>query len=420
MIRDTSQQDTHVVSKQTSKVKQVALVAFAGILLFVTWQAISTWLSAEKSIARAQLKMATVERGDLLRDIVASGKIVAANAPIIYSPEQGLVTLKVKPGDMVELGQKVAQIDSPQLMATLGQQKTLVQRLSSALNREKLASRRKQLEYQQKLELAKVDLAAAEREARRANQSIERNIISQIDFEQAQDELAKSRLRTQHAEQEATLAIDTLAFEVENKALELKAEQQRLAELQRKVDELDILSPVSGIVGNWLVEQKAKVNNNDSLMMVVDLSAYEAELQVPEAYADELGLGMTVEVSMAGKTLYGKLASISPEVIGSQVTARVRMDETQGTSLRQNQRVSGRIILEQKEDVLMVRRGQFYQSGAGKLAYVVHDDSAERVSIESGATSMSHIEIVKGVKEGDTLVISSLELFDDKARVLLY
>lgn len=420
MIRDTSQQDTQVVVKQSNRVKQVVYVSIIAVILFITWQATSSWLSADKSIARDQLKLATVERGDLLRDIVASGKIVAANAPIVYSPEQGLVTLKVKPGDMVELGQKVAEIDSPQLMATLGQQKTLVQRLSSALNREKLASRRKQLEYQQKLELAKVDLAAAEREARRANQSIERNIISQIDFEQAQDELAKSRLRTQHAEQEARLAIDTLAFEVENKALELKAEQQRLAELQRKVDELDIMSPVNGIVGNWLVEQKAKVNNNDSLMMIVDLSAYEAELQVPEAYADELGLGMAVEVSMAGKTLYGQLASISPEVIGSQVTARVRMDKTQGAGLRQNQRVSGRIILEQKENVLMVRRGQFYQSGAGKLAYLVRDDSAERIAIESGVTSMSHIEIIEGAKEGDTLVISSLELFDDKARVLLY
>ncbi len=395
-------------------------MAVSVLAIAVTWQATSSWLSNDVSVAKAQLKLATVERGDLLRDIVSSGKIVAANAPVLYSPEPGLVTLFAKPGDTVEQGEKVALIDSPQLMATLNQQKTLVQQLQSALNREKLSSRRKQLEYQQKLEIAKVDLAAAEREARRANQSIKRNIISQIDFEKAQDELSKSRLRTRHAEQEAKLAIDTLAFEVEDKALELKAQQQRLAELQRKVDELVIISPVSGIVGNWLVEQKAKVNNNDSLMMIVDLSAYEAELQVPEAYADELGLGMTVEVSMSGKTLYGKLASISPEVIGSQVSARVRMDDTQGAGLRQNQRVSGRIILEQKQDVLMVRRGQFYQSGAGTMGYLVNQDTAERITIKSGATSMSHIELLSGVEEGDTLVISNLDIFDDKARVLLY
>ncbi len=418
MIRDTSVQDTVMVSKH-SKVKIVFMVIAAFALAGLAWQVTASWLNQEASVAQSQLKLAKVERGNFLRDVVATGKIVAANAPVVYSPENGLVTMKVKPGDMVSQGQKIASIDSPQLMAILKQQKTQVQQLTSALSREKLTARRKELELQQKLELAKVDLAAAEREARRANVSIDRQLISQIDFEQAQDELAKSRLRARHAEQETKLASDTLAFEVQNTALELQAEQQKLAELQRKVNELTIMSPVNGVVGNWLVEQKAKVASNQSLMMIVDLSAYEAELQVPEAYADELGLGMTVEITIAGKQLTGKLASISPEVIQSQVTARVRMDANSTDGLRQNQRVSGRIILEQKHDVLMVRRGQFYQSGGGRVAYVVKDGVAEKTALQSGATSMSYIEILDGVRAGDTLVISDLSVFKKKDRVAL-
>ena len=420
MIRDIGEQDTVMNNHKSSWLKKgvITLVAVSAILL--TWQATSAWLSNEVSIAKAQLKLATVERGDLHRDIVASGKIVAANAPIIYSPEQGLVTMLVKPGDMVKSEQIVAQINSPQLMAKLNQQQTLVQQLTSALNREKLSARRKHLELQQKLELAKVDLAAAEREARRANSSIDRQLISQIDFEQAQDDLSRATLRAHHAEQEADLSKDTLAFEVENKALELKAQTQVLTELQRKVSELTVLTPVAGIVGNWLVEQKAKVSINQSLMMIVDLSTYEAELQVAESYADELGLGMTVEVTIAGKQITGQLSSISPEVINSQVTARVRMLTNEEAALRQNQRVSARIILEQKNNVLMVRRGQFYQSGAGKTAYQIKNDIAQRIALESGTTSMSHIEILHGVEEGDTLVISSLDVFDNKEKVLLY
>ncbi|GLX79487.1 RND transporter MFP subunit [Thalassotalea insulae] len=420
MIRDTSQQDSVMTQKKGLTVKTLMWLAVIVLLAVVGWRAIDSWLTNDVSVAKEQLKLATVERGELLRDIVSTGKIVAANAPVIYSPEEGLVTMSVKPGDMVKAGQEVALIASPQLMARLSQQKTLVQQLTSAFNREKLSARRKQLELQQKLELAKVDLAAAEREARRADTSIARQLISQIDFEQAQDDLAKAKLRTHHAEQEAFLSKDTLAFEVENKELELKAQQQVLAELQRKVDELTVLSPVAGIVGNWLVEQKAKVGTNQSLMMIVDLSAYEAELQVPESYADELGLGMLVEISVAGKQLVGQLSSISPEVINNKVTTRVRMPTDEGTALRQNQRVSARIILEQKDDVLMVRRGQFYQSGAGKVGYQIKDGVAQRIALQSGATSMSHIEILNGVKEGDTLVISSLDVFDNKDRVLLY
>ena len=420
MIKDTSKQDTVVATNNKRYLKTLFWGSFVVVVILIGWNAFNNWNTNELSISRDQLKLSKVERGNLLRDIVATGKIVAANAPIVYSPEQGLVTLLVKPGDLVKKDQNIAIIDSPQLMAELNKQKTLVQQLTSDVSREKLAARRTQLALQQKAELAKVNLAAAEREARRANVSIKRNLISQIDYEQSQDELAKAQLTSHHAEQEAKLAEDTLAFEVKNKELQLKAQQQEFAELQRKVGELAVASPVAGIVGNWLVEQKAKVSSNESLMMIVDLSAYEAELQVPETFADEIGLGMSVEIKFAGRQLKGTLASISPEVINNQVTARVRMADIQDISLRQNQRVSARIILEQKENVLMVRRGQFYQSGAGKISYRVNDNTVEKINIVSGANSMSHIEIISGVKEGDTLVISDLEVFDNKAQVLLY
>ena len=418
MIRDTSEQD-QIITTSKSKKKWIAVAAFSIIGLVFTGQAVKRWLSVDHSVSKSQVRFAKVERGDMFRDISASGKVVAANAPIVYSAEQGLVTLHVKPGDLVHAEQVVAVIDSPVLMAELQQQQTAVQRITSDVNRAKLDSRRQQLALQQRLDVAKVDLSAAERESRRATISIERELISQIDFEKAQDDLSKSQLSYAHAKQEAELAKDTLAFEVENISLELKTQQLVLSELERKVRELEIRSPVDGIVGNWLVEQKAKIERNQALMKIVDLSAYDDEIQVPESYADELGLGMSVEVNVSGSLLMGQLSSISPEVRNNQVTARVRINSENEVSLRQNQRVNARIILEQKESVLMVRRGQFYSSGAGKVAYKVSGDNAQRVEIQSGATSMSHIELLAGVEEGDTIVISNIDMFDNKPQVFL-
>lgn len=418
MIKDTSQQDQVIATKINSK-KWLGIILVSIVVIVFTGQAIVRWLFVEHSVNRAQVRLAKVERGDMSRDISAAGKVVAANAPIVYSSEQGLVTLKVKPGDFVNAEQVIAAIDSPTLLAELQQQKTVVQRISSDLNRAKLDARRQQLTLQQRLDLAQVDLSAAERESRRATISINRNLISKIDFEKAKDDLAKSQLSYSHAKQEAELAKNTLAFEVENKSLALKAEQLMLAELERKVGELEIRSPVDGIVGNWLVDQKAKIDRNQALMKIVDLSAYDAEIQVPESYADELGLGMTVEVNVSGNLLLGQLSSISPEVKGNQVTARVRINGEQEVSLRQNQRVNARIILEQKSSVLMVRRGQFYSSGAGRVAYTVKGENAHRTEITSGATSMSHIELLAGVNEGDVLVISNIDIFDNKSQVFL-
>ena len=153
------------------------------------------------------------------------------------------------------------------------------------------------------------------------------------------------------------LGKDTLAFELKSVANQLERQQLIVAELQRKVASLNVVAPVSAIVGNLLVEHKASVSANEGLMKLVDLSAYEAELQVPESYAQELGLGMTVELKIGNDTIAGRLSAISPEVNNREVTTRVRFSDQQVSGIRQNQRLSARILLEHKDNTLKVRRG---------------------------------------------------------------
>ena len=133
-----------------------------------------------------------------------------------------------------------------------------------------------------------------------------------------------------------------------------------------------------------------------------------------ESYAGDLGIGMDVELTMGGQTVLGTLVSISPEVVERQVTARVRFPENSVQSIRQNQQVSARILLENKTDVLKVARGSFLQAG-GHTAYLVNGDVAERVAIQIGATSMREIEILGGLNEGDEIVISNYEKFNQNS-----
>ena len=153
-------------------------------------------------------------------------------------------------------------------------------------------------------------------------------------------------------------------------------------------------------------------------MKLVDLTAYEAELNVAESYANELGLGMSVELKVGVQKVIGTLASISPEVVDRQVIARVRFPENSVQSIRQNQQVSARILLENKSDVLKVERGSFLQAG-GATAYLVTGDLAERIDIQIGATSIREVEILSGLEEGDQIIVSNYEQFNQASTVLL-
>ncbi|MCG9695694.1 HlyD family efflux transporter periplasmic adaptor subunit [Shewanella sp. Isolate11] len=419
MIKDTSGQDKVVAPSLASRFKWPVILGGSVLLVSgLIWASVSGSHVSE-SIDGSELKFATLVRGTLTRDIATTGKIVAANAPILYSPEKGTVTLISNPGDRVEQGQVVATIESHSLTNSLKQQQAVLEGMKSALERTRLDARRQQLKALQAIDMAKVDLEAAERESRRGDQLIENDLISRIDFEKNKDDLHKAKLLFAHTKQEADLMKDTLAFELKNKAAEVDRQALVVTELERQVAALNIIAPVGGIIGNWLIEQKAQIGQSQPILTVVDLSAFEAELAVPESYADELGLGMEVELNFGGVMVMGKLSSISPEVRNREVATRVRFEQNPELHLRQNQRLSARVLLENRPDVLMVKRGAFVTSGGGRVVYRIQGDIAERTEIQLGARSMSQIEVLEGGEAGDQWVISNIDLFKNAEQVLV-
>jgi HlyD family secretion protein len=410
MIKDTSSQDTVIAPKLGRKLRLPLMIGCGAILMSALVWASLSHDSNQRSVDGADLRLATLTRGTLVRDIATTGKIVAANAPILYSTEEGVVTLLSQPGDEVELGQVVAKIESPRLQSELQQQQSMLEGMQGSLERAKLDARREQLRVSQILDMAKVDLEAADRESRRGDQLIESSLISKIDFEKSKDDLHKAKLLYKHAQQEVELMRDTLSFEIKNRTLEVQRQALVVRELTRQANALSIIAPVSGIIGNWLVEQKARIAASQPILTVVDLTAFEAELAVPESYADELGLGMDVELSFGNVNVVGQLSSISPEVRNREVTARVRFADSNTLSLRQNQRLSARVLLENRPNVLIVKRGDFLNMG-GEVAYQVSDAVAHKKVVKLGARSMSQVEVLEGGEEGDVWVISGTETF---------
>lgn len=416
MIKDTSVQDISVTPKRNYK-KPVILVVLTLAIIALCAQAFMGSNPGSISVDRASLQIATVNLSRLVRDVAASGRIVAANAPKVYSPERGYVDLQVKAGDEVSKGDIIALVDSPELNNELKQQQSVLARLDGELQRKHLEARRQKLSLTKTLDLVQVELNAADRENRRAKLSIEKNLISQIDLEKAVDDLARAKLSYKHAQQEVELAKDTLAFELKAAERDLARQQLIVDDLNRQVRNLTIKASVNGIVGNLLVQQKEAVTQSQPLMTLVDLSNFEAQLQVPESYANELGLGMEVELTLGAKKVTGLLSAISPEVNNREVTTRVRFDE-ELKGIRQNQRLTARILLENRDDVLQIKRGAFMQQG-GTQVYKVIGDTAQLVKITTGASSINAIELLQGVSPGDQLIISSYDNFKQAPTLLL-
>jgi len=390
------------------------------VLAWVTIPAINRWATATVTVPLDRLRIATVTRDDLVRDVSVQGRVVAAVSPMLYAPAPGTITLKVDAGAVVTEGQILAVVDSPELTNQLKQAQSSQEQLAMQLERQRIESRQQALEKRKAADLADVALVAAKREKRRADQANDVSVISIIDFEKAQDDLRNAELAAAHAIADADLFDERLAFEIRASELELQRQDLLVADMQRQVDELIIESPVSGVVGDLLVEQKAAVSRDMPVMAVVDLTRFEIDAQVPESYADDLGIGMSAEILIGNDRFTGTLVAVSPEIVNSQVGSRIRFVDRMPTNIRQNQRLTTRILIEEKPDVLTLQRGQFLESGGGRVAYVLDGEGlAIRRSIVVGSRSLGAIEIQDGLVEGDRVVISSIEQFRSAETVLI-
>ncbi len=421
MIRDTSAQDRQIaVPRSHSRflvwgVAAAAVVAVIAILV----PTVSRLMSADSSASSARLRIAEVKRGNLVRDVSVQGKVVAAFSPTLYARNGGTVALDVQAGDKVTKGQVLAEIDSPELTNRLQQEQATLESLALEVERATISNRKAEAASQTAYEQAVIDRETAEREVDRNRKAFEMGAQAEMTVLRAKDALSKAKLSESNARKNVQLDRDTLAFELKTKRFALDRQKLLVDDLSRQVDELKMRSPVDGQVGQLLVQQRANVPSGTGVLTVVDLSAYEIEVQVPEVFARELGPGMAAEIQDSNGKYAGEVSAISPEVVDGQVIGRIRFGAEKPAGLRQNQRLTTRILMDEHPNVLIVERGPFVDSGAGRVAYVVRNGVAERTPIEVGATSLNAVEIVSGVKEGDRIVISGTDQFNGAQRVAL-
>jgi HlyD family secretion protein len=421
-IRDTSSQDRPLDPGPQRNRRRNLLIAgtVAGVVVLIAAVLmIRSWFGAEISVPRERVRIAEVTRGTFIRDVAAQGTVVAAVSPTLFSPAAGTVHFVVQAGDKVTKNQVIAQVESPELRNELLREEATLAGMEVAVQRQSIDTRRQLLANQQTIDLANVSIQAAEREQRRAEDSWGKRLISERDYEKARDDAVAASVNHKHAIETAQLQKESLEFELRAKRLERDRQQFVVADLKRRVTDLDIKSPVDGVVGTLIVAERTTVPQNAALLSVVDLGAFEIEFMVPESYADDLGIGMDAEITYGASKYAAAVSAISPEVKQGQVTGRVRFAKSVPQGMRQNQRVATRIVIEARDDVLKVPRGQFLDAGGGRLAYVISDDIATRRKIRTGGTSVSEVEILEGLSAGDRIIVSNLSEFERVERIRL-
>lgn len=421
MLRDTSGQDRVIEPKNILKRHRKLIIAGLIVLgaLIALVLLLMRYSGAGVSVDRSRVSIASVERGNFIRDIAADGQVVAAVSPTLYANALGTVTLKVHAGDTVTKGQVLAVDDSPDLTAKMSQEEATLVSLRLDWQRATLDAEHKLLQLRDAYNQAEVDQKTAQRERDRSRKAFELGSYSELQALRAEDALEKAQFAFQQAKSTYDSQPKQNRFDIDSKKALLDRQQYLVDDLKRQVDGLNVKSPVDGQVGQVQVADRASVAKDAPLLTVVDLSALEVEIKVTESLARDLRPGMSADLEGGGHHWQGVVSGVSPEVVAGQVTARLRFGSEKPAGLRQSQRLSVRIFIDRRDNVLMVDRGSFVDQEGGSFAYVVHGNIAQRTPVALGAASIAKVEILEGLSVGDQIVISGTDAFNGAQRVIL-
>jgi HlyD family secretion protein len=199
-------------------------------------------------------------------------------------------------------------------------------------------------------------------------------------------------------------------------------QRQSIATLRRsQVDALKVRAGFAGVLQQVPVEVGQRVGPGTNLARVADPSRLKAELRIPETQVKDVAIGQMTEIDTRNGVIKGQVARIDPASQNGTVTVDVTLNEALPRGARPDMNVDGTIELERLDDVLKVGRpatGQ-EQSTITLFKLDANGSNAFRESVTFGSSSVTEIEVVRGLNVGDRVVLSDMSAWDGYNRLRL-
>src|SRR5437867_1196572 len=280
MIENSSPMDRRIAAPRVPRIAAiVAAVGVAALLVLAfLFPAARRWWRADRAVDATTIRTATVTRGDLLRDISVQARVVAALHPTLFSPAQGIISIKTKAGTQAHKGDVLAKIESTELRCALAQAQSLLISLRADLDWQKIIARQTTLRAEQQVSLNNLRLEAARRNLARYDRMFKEGLSNRTDFETAQDAVHVAEMELAQSKKELTMGEETLNFDLRNRQEQVRRQESVTAELQRKVEELTVRAPFDGMVATVNVQDRDAIAPNQAMLTIVNLSSFELEL----------------------------------------------------------------------------------------------------------------------------------------------
>jgi multidrug efflux pump subunit AcrA (membrane-fusion protein) len=410
--------------KQQKRRRQIIWSAVGIVVLAAATIGVTRLKPAAPEVERSTVWTDTVKRGPMLRQVRGLGSLIPSQEftrQIPAETEATIVRILKLPGSQVEPDTILLEMSNPQveqeavdtklqLKAAEAEYQSLRVTLQSNLMNQKAGAATVNSDYTQAKLQADTDKAL-----------YDLGVISGLAYKNSKSK--SDELTTRNNIEDERLDINQKAIETQMAQQQAKVDQIRtLAGLkQKQLDALRVRAGIEGVLVDLPLQVGQHVTPGTMLAKVVQPDHLIAELKIAETQARDVQIGQPALVDTHNGTAAGTVMRVDPAVQNGTVTVDVKLTGELPKGARPDLSVDGTIDLEKLNDVLYVGRPAFGQENSTISLFKLDPDSkgAVRVPVKVGRASVNAIQVIEGLHEGDTVILSDMSRNDNTDRIRL-
>jgi HlyD family secretion protein len=407
------------------KVRRQWIVAGCGVVaLAVVGLFVMRLKPAAPEVDRATVWTDVVKRGPLLRQVRGPGTLVPREDRIRLIPsetEATVVRLRVLPGAKVEPDTVLMDLVDPTLQQELLDAQLALKGAEADYINTRAKVQSDLMDQKAAGATVNADYSQAQLQAKTDKSLYDLGVISGLTYSASKGKA--DELTTRNDLEKQRLTLNEKAIETQLAVQQTKVDQAKalLGLKQKEQDALSVRAGISGVLVELDHQVGEHVDAGTTLAKVVQPDQLKASLKIAETQARDIQIGQPAEIDTHNGVIQGKVMRIDPAVLNGTVTVDVELAGALPQGARPDLSVDGTIDLDRLADVLYVGRPAFGNENSTISLFRLSADgkTAVRVPVKVGRASVNSIQVIEGLQDGDTVVLSDMSRWDNTDRIRL-
>jgi HlyD family secretion protein len=400
--------------------KRIVLAAVSLVFIVGVTIGVSRLKPAAPSVERSTVWTDSVKRGSILRQVRGLGTLVPEEFRWIPAETESRVErIRVLAGTQVEADTIIMDLSNPQAEQEMVDSEWQLRAAEAELKNARVKVEGDLMTQKAGAATVSADFNNAKRQAEIDAELAKLGVISGQALKTSEGR--EQELATRHEIEQKRIDINTEAVGSQMAVQRARVEQLRaMAQLRRKqYDALKVRAGIAGVLQEVPVQVGQRVTPGTNLARVAQPEMLKAELKVPETQAKDVQIGQPASIDTHNGVINGTVMRVDPAVQNGTVTVDVKLTDALPQGARPDLSVDGTINLEQLSNVLYVGRPAFGQEKSTVSMFKLDPDGkgASRVQVQLGRSSVTAIEVLGGLKEGDQVVLSDMSRWEKADRI---